>query len=139
MILALKPSTRGALQPCPVQMPPAQGGMDGAAKTIAVPGLPPDGYTFEFLPILLGFFGVCASKSRPHVGRNGLRGLRQLTATPGLRPAGATEALTLLAEAVKELWPQTPGPRYPRGVQALDLETQVCAWMSAGCVEENLV
>ena len=33
----------------------AQGDWDSAAKTIAVPGLPPGGYTFKFLPILLFF------------------------------------------------------------------------------------
>ena len=55
---------------------------------------------------------------------------------PRVKKNKAATALTLLADAVRDSWASPPAlPTF----EALDLETQLCAWVAAGYAEENVV
>ena len=100
------------------------------------PGLPIGGYTAKFIPVLLSQLGLAQWTSvatRGFAGSTGLAALRLLVGR-SVTMAGTDTALTLLSETIRADW--TGPPRLPP-FDMLDLESQLCAWHSAGCASAN--
>ena len=113
-----------------------EGEASSAMEALCGPGLPTGGYTAKFIPVLLSQLGLAPWSSvatRGYTGSTGLAALRLLVGR-GVTMAGADTALTLLSETIRAEW--TGPPRLPP-YELLDLESQLCAWHSAGCTSEN--
>ena len=113
-----------------------EGEASRAMEALCGPGLPAGGYTAKFMPVLFTQMGLAPWSSvatRGYTGSTGLAALRLLVGR-GVTMAGADLALTLLSETIRAEW--TGLPRLPP-YELLDLESQLCAWHSAGCPFEN--
>ena len=113
-----------------------EGEAASAMEALCGPGLPAGGYTAKFMPVLLSQMGLAPWSSvatRGYTGSTGLAALRLLVGR-GVTMAGADPALSLLSDTIRAEW--TGLPRLPP-YELLDLESQLCAWHSAGCTFEN--
>ena len=95
-------------------------------------GVPADGYTAKFIPVLMRLAGVMVPMECPHIAQSGRKGLMILTGC-AVTKNNAMVVLQMFAEELNERWSSPPAlPNY----NILDLESQICAWAVAGCPRE---